>query len=69
MKSYPANAAEDLFAPETPPEEHPSDRPAPATSPVQCPGCRGNVEKHHPMHNRVPGACRVANIETILARL
>eukprot|EP00973_Karenia_brevis_P086949 12057331-Karenia_brevis.AAC.1 len=37
---------------------------APATPPGQCPGCKANVEKHHPMHNRIPGVCKVAHVET-----
>eukprot|EP00973_Karenia_brevis_P027235 3757102-Karenia_brevis.AAC.1 len=38
---------------------------APSTPPGQCPGCKGNVEKHHPMHNRIPGVCKVLHVETI----
>eukprot|EP00973_Karenia_brevis_P047399 6581261-Karenia_brevis.AAC.1 len=47
------------------PTEAESEAAAPATPPAQCPGCKGNVEKHHPMHNSVPGACEVSHVETI----
>eukprot|EP00973_Karenia_brevis_P009132 1237701-Karenia_brevis.AAC.1 len=65
VKPYPADALDDLFD-EAPAGGQPSERSAPATPPAQCPGCRGNVEKQHPMHDRVPGACRVANVEKSL---